>query len=132
MSAARILLIEDHTDVRESVATLLRSAGYEVVSASDGREGLALAQNERPDLLLTDLMLPWMNGYEICSMLKHDVRFQAIPVIIWSATKIQQEDTKLAIDAGADEFLLKTVNPRELLEKIQQLLDAAKRRASST
>ena len=120
--ADRILIIEDDPDVLESVSSLLSGSGYVLLTATNGREGLQKAQKERPDLLLTDLMLPQMNGYEVCTMLKQDVRYQRVPVIVWSATKLEDKDAHVAKECGADVFLLKTVDPKELLQTIQDLI----------
>ena len=131
MSNPKILLIEDNPDVLESVASVLRTAGYSTVTAANGVDGLTKAQQDRPDLILADLMLPGLNGYEICTMLKQDVRYQKTPIIIWSATKIQEQDAKLARECGADEFALKTIGPQKLLETIKGLLNSGRTGAQS-
>ena len=120
--ADRILIIEDDLDVLESVSGLLSSSGYTVLTATTGRHGLEKAQKEQPDLILTDLMLPHMNGYEVCTMLKQDTRYQRIPVIVWSATKLEDKDAQVAKECGADVFLLKTLDPKQLLRTIQDLI----------
>ena len=122
---SKILLIEDHADLMESVSSVLRTAGFDVIQSTNGKDGLARAQQDRPDVILTDLMLPELNGYEICTMLKQDVRYKNIPVIIWSATKIQDTDGKLALECGADEWALKTLGPQQLLETIKRLLQTS-------
>ena len=122
--AARILIIEDHADLLEVLAYTLRAAGYDLLTAKTGKEGLEMAQREQPDLILTDLMLPLLNGYEICSMLKQDVRYKQIPIMMLSASKVQGKDEQLAKDCGADLFLLKSIPSKELLAKIQELLNA--------
>jgi two-component system alkaline phosphatase synthesis response regulator PhoP len=126
--AARILLIEDDADLLKAMTVRLTASGYELLVARDGQDGLAKAQQERPDLILTDLMLPRLNGYEICAMLKQDVRYQKIPILIWSATKLQDQDAHLAEECGADAFILKTIDSKALLAQIEQLL--ASRRES--
>ena len=122
--AARLLIIEDNPDFLEVLAYTLRAAGYDLLTAKTGKEGLELARRERPDLILTDLMLPILNGYEICSMLKHDVRYRQIPILMLSATKVQEKDEHLAKECGADFFLLKSVAPKEILDQVQALLSA--------
>ena len=122
MSSKRILVIEDEPSLLEAVTFMLKHAGYTLLIASDGREGLKLAQQEQPDLILTDLLLPGMNGYEICSFLKQDVRYQRIPILMWSASKVQEKDATTAKECGADEFVIKTLGPQELLQKIERLL----------
>ena len=124
--AARILVIEDEPGLMESVQVMLRHSGYTVLAATNGKEGLALAQKESPDLIVTDLMLPGMNGYEICSFLKQDVRYQKIPIFMWSASKVDPKDAALAKECGADDFAIKTLGPRELIGRIGALLAKAK------
>ena len=115
---SRILIVEDDPDILQTVARLLEASGHTVLRARNGREGLAQAQKEQPDLVLTDLMLPFLSGYEICTMLKQDVRYQKIQVIVWSATKIRETDAQLAKDCGADDFIVKTASPREMVARI--------------
>ena len=120
--ADTVLVIEDNPDVLEAVSRLLNSDGYATLTATDGRKGMEIAQKERPALILTDLMLPQMNGYEVCTMLKQDIRYQRIPVIIWSATKMEEKDAQMAKECGADVFLLKTLDPKQLLQTIHDLI----------
>ena len=120
----RILIIEDNPDFRDLLTYTLKAAGYNLLIAATGKEGLDTARREQPDLILTDLMLPLMNGYEICSMLKQDVRYRRIPILMLSATKVQEKDEHLAKDCGADLFVLKSIEPKDLLAKIRELLSA--------
>lgn len=128
--AARILIIEDNSDFLDLLGYTLTAAGYTLLTAKTGKEGLEMARREQPDLILTDLMLPLLNGYEICSMLKQDARYQRIPIMMLSATKVQEQDERLAKDCGADLFVLKSIEPKELLLKILELL--ASRRPGET
>ena len=118
----RILLIEDDPDFLLLLKYELTASGYTLITATNGRDGLEKAQQEKPDLILTDLMLPKLNGYEICTMLKQDARYQKIPIFILSATKVLEKDEQLAKECGADAFILKTIDPKELLRKIQNTL----------
>ena len=120
--SARILIIEDNADFLEVLAYSLRAAGYTLLTAKTGKEGLDTARREQPDLILTDLMLPLLNGYEICSMLKQDARYKHIPIMVLSATKVQEPDEQLAKNCGADLFVLKSIEPKELLAKVRELL----------
>ena len=120
--ATHLLLIEDSTDYREIVSFYLRSAGFVVGCAKDGRDGLAQARAGPCDLIITDVMLPSLGGYEICSLLKQDSRYQRIPIIILTASKLQPKDRELALQCGADAFCPKSLEPKLLVEKIQQLL----------
>jgi DNA-binding response OmpR family regulator len=120
---ARVLVIEDDPGILEAIAFVLKHEGYTLLIARDGTTGLEMARKEQPDLVLSDLMLPGMNGYEICSMLKQDVRYKHIPVLIWSASKVETKDAQIAMECGADLFVLKTIRPKELLEKVRGILE---------
>ncbi len=119
---ATILLIEDDPDYRDLIAYRLRSAGHTVRIASNGQDGLEQAREQAPDLILTDLMLPKLNGYEICSLLKQDQRYQRIPIVVFSATKMHDRDAKLAKECGANAYVLKSVEPKLLVEQVNALL----------
>ena len=122
--AERILIIEDHPDFLELLTYTLHAAGYTVLAATTGKEGLEMAQREQPDLILTDLMLPLLNGYEICSMLKQDIRYQHIPILMLSATKVRDKDEQLAKDCGANLFMLKSTESKQLLVSVRALLSS--------
>ncbi len=124
MSPPRILIVDDEPELVELVQMRLEAHGYEVLTASDGSEGLARARAAKPDLLVLDLMLPKLNGYEVCTMLKHDTRYRAIPIVIFTA-KAQATDEQAARDCGADAYLRKPFRPEEMLATIQTLLAAA-------
>jgi DNA-binding response OmpR family regulator len=121
--AKRILLVDDEEDISYSVSRRLKKEGYEVLCAEDGAEGLRLAQTESPDLILLDLMLPKMDGFKVCRLLKFDERYKRIPILMLSA-RSQQEDISLGRETGADAYLTKPCDPAELLGKIQELLGA--------
>lgn len=118
----RILIVEDNQDQMDLLCYQLRQAGYTVLTAQDGQEGLEKARKEKPDLILTDLMLPQLNGYEICALLKQDLQYQKIRIIVLSATKVEWHDAKVAKECGADAYILKTVGPQQILTTIQQVL----------
>ena len=120
----RILLIEDDPDFLSLMMYLLKDSGHALLIARNGQEGLEKARKEQPDLILTDLMLPKLNGYEICTLLKQDALYQAIPVILLSATKIDDKDEQLAKECGADAYLRKSLSPPALMRAIQDLLSA--------
>ena len=122
--AERILIIEDSPDFLELVSYTLEAAGYTLLTAKTGKDGLEMARREQPDLILTDLMLPLLNGYEICSMLKQDARYKQIPIMMLSATKVQEQDEQLAKNCGADVFVLKSIEPKALLQRVRELLSA--------
>lgn len=121
MSKKRILIVEDEAELVEMITMRLAASGYEVISASDGQEGLEKAKKEKPDLLILDLMLPKMDGYKVCGLLKKDTKYAQIPVIIFTA-RAQEEDKKLAEEMGADAYITKPFEPQLLLAKIEELL----------
>lgn len=117
----KILIIEDEEAIRFILEKRLSNAGYIVISAENGIEGLNKARKENPDLILLDLMLPGIDGYQVCSILKRDRRYSHIPIIILTA-RIQQKDYELAMELGADAFLTKPFESQVLLNKIEELL----------
>jgi len=118
---ARILIVDDEADLAMMITGRLKVWGHEVLTASNGPDGLAAARSERPDLILLDLMLPKLNGYEICHLLKQDAKFQSIPIIMLTA-RAQQSDRKLALESGANAYLAKPYEPQELRQAIDDLL----------
>lgn len=120
----KILIVDDEAHIVTVLEMRLKAAGYEVVTARDGQEGLELAKKEKPDLLILDLMLPKMNGYLVCSLLKKDSRYARIPVILFTA-KARDEDVNLGEEAGADAYVNKPYEPQVLLDKIRELIAAA-------
>jgi two-component system alkaline phosphatase synthesis response regulator PhoP len=116
----RILLVDDSPMVLKMTKAQLEKEGYEVLSAKDGLEGLELARKEIPDLILLDLMLPKLDGYKVCRMLKFDKALENIPVIVVSARE-SQPDRKLAEESGCDAYLTKPWDPLELLQTIHKL-----------
>lgn len=117
----RILIVDDEEDILNVLKFRLEANNYEVLTASDGQEGLNKARTERPDLLILDLMLPKLDGYKVCRMLKFDESYKAIPIIMFTA-KAQQKDEELGKEMGADAYIAKPFEPEILLEKIRQLL----------
>ena len=117
----RILLVDDEPSIVKMVGKRLEVEGFDVVVAMDGQDGLTKAQAEHPDLIVLDLMLPKLNGYEVCTMLKQDARYQKIPIILFSA-KAQEKDEKLGMECGANAYVRKPFRAQELLEKIRALL----------
>lgn len=121
MGKKKILIVDDEKDLVETVVFQLQEAGYEVVSAYDGQEGLSKAQKEKPDLIVLDLMLPKMDGYKVCGLLKADTRYNKIPVIMFTA-KAQESDKKLGQEVGAEAYITKPFEQEILLGKIKELL----------
>ena len=121
---AKILLVDDEPSIVKMVGKRLEVEGFNVLVAVDGQEGLAKARAETPDLIVLDLMLPKLNGYEICTMLKQDARYQKIPIVLFTA-KTQDKDEKLGMECGANAFVRKPFRAQELLDKIRSLLPGA-------
>lgn len=119
---AKILIAEDERDIRDLVAFTLRFAGFEVVAVENGAEAVQAAPVEMPDLILMDVRMPRMTGYEACQSIKADHRVKHIPVVFLSA-KGQDAEIQAGIDAGASDYLLKPFAPMELTEKIRELLE---------
>jgi CheY-like chemotaxis protein len=119
---AKILIAEDERDIRDLVAFTLRFAGYEVVAVENGAEAVEAAPVEMPDLILMDVRMPRMTGYEACQNIKADERVKHIPVVFLSA-KGQDSEIQAGINAGASEYLLKPFAPMELTEKIREMLE---------
>lgn len=118
---ARILLVDDEPSIVKMVGKRLEVEGFEVTVAMDGQEALKAAQTQAPELIILDLMLPKLNGYEVCMVLKEDLRFQKIPVIMFTA-KAQEQDEKLGLACGADAYLRKPFKAQELIDQIRTLL----------
>src|SRR3989442_1126945 len=102
----RILIVDDEADLVCVLRFGLEAEGFEVIEAGDGEEGLRRARDERPSLILLDLMLPKLDGYKVCRALKFDERYRSIPILILSA-RSGEEDRRLAMDMGADAFVTK-------------------------
>jgi len=122
----RILLVDDEVDFVEMLRTRLEDNNYEVIVAYDGEEGLERAEKEEPDLIILDVMLPRINGFDICRKLKIDENFKDIPIILLTA-KFQPSDIKFGEAMGADSYITKPFEPQVLLVKMRELLDKKKR-----
>jgi DNA-binding response OmpR family regulator len=121
MGKHKILIIEDDKDIVEMLDYNLKEEGYDTISALNGEEGIALAGKERPDLIILDIMLPIMDGFEVCRTLKKDDRVAHIPIIILSA-KSQETDKIVGLELGADDYVTKPFSPRELIARARAIL----------
>lgn len=118
---AKILLVEDNEMNRDMLSRRLQRRAFEVVMAVDGKEGLAMASSEKPDLILMDMSLPEIDGWEATRRLKADDTTRSIPVIALTAHAMESDETK-SREAGCDDFDTKPVDLKRLLNKIQKLL----------
>ncbi len=122
MERKRILVVDDEIYIVHILEFSLTMEGYEVLTASDGEEALQVIEQERPDLVVLDIMMPKLDGYEVCHRLREDEDFRALPVILLSA-KGRPIDRDAGLQAGADDYITKPFSPRKLLEKIRELLE---------
>jgi DNA-binding response OmpR family regulator len=118
---AKILIAEDERDIRDLVAFTLRFAGYEVFTAANGEEAVEMAPNVSPDLILMDVRMPRMTGYEACKILKRNPDMKDIPIVFLSA-KGQETEIQQGLDAGAEEYLLKPFAPDQLTSRVKAIL----------
>jgi len=118
---ARILIAEDEPDIRELVAFTLRFAGHEVTATANGEDALHQAAEMIPDIIIMDVRMPKMTGYDACRAMKADVKLKDIPVVFLSA-KGQDAEIQTGLDVGAEEYLLKPFAPDQLAERIKAIL----------
>jgi len=121
MAKGRILVVDDEIYIVHILDFSLGMEGYEVVTALDGEQALEKVKTEKPDLIVLDIMMPKLDGYEVCKNIKSSASTQHIPVILLSA-KGRNVDQKLGFDVGADDYITKPFSPRKLVERINQLL----------
>ncbi len=119
--ATRVLISEGNPANHERVAFLLRCAGYEALSAWNGLEGLAVARQQSPDIVLCDLQMPEMDGYEAVREFKADARLRAIPIIAVTASSMSGDSVK-ALAAGFDGYLSKPIEPETFVQQVEQFL----------
>ena len=117
----RLLLVDDESSIRKVIGERLKNKGFDVLLAENGEEALAKAQQEKPDLIILDIMLPKINGYEVCTILKREPAFKEIPIVIFTA-KGQQKEHLAGMMCGADAYISKTCEFDVLLEQILLLL----------
>lgn len=118
---AKILIAEDERDIRDLITFTLTFAGYQVVAAANGEEALQKTREEIPDLIMMDVRMPKMTGYEACIEMKKDPAIRHIPVVFLSA-KGQDSEVNTGLEAGAVEYILKPFSPEELVGHVRDLL----------
>ena len=118
----RVLIVDDEPDLLSVLRFGLEVEGFDVHEASDGEQGLNMAREHTPDLIVLDLMLPRMDGYKVCRALKFDERYRRIPIFILSA-RSGETDRRLALDLGADAFITKPYDMKDLVSRIRNRLN---------
>ncbi len=118
----KILIVDDEQDLVEVVKFRLKANGYDVIVAYNGKDGLEKARTQNPALIILDLMLPEIDGYKICRMLKFDKKYKHIPIIIFTA-RAQEDDKKMGEQTGADAYVTKPFEPDKLISIINEMLE---------
>ncbi|HET9490960.1 MAG TPA: response regulator transcription factor [Methylomirabilota bacterium] len=121
----RVLVVEDEPDVAELLRYNLQKEGWEVLAVSTGAEALRRAREARPDVILLDIMVPQLNGWEVCRRLKQDAETRAIPIIMVTG-RVEEGDKVLGFELGADDYVTKPFSPRELIARIRAVMRRGK------
>ena len=127
----RVLVIEDEPDIRDLLAFHLEREGYTVTRSGSGVEGLRLARAAPPDLILLDLMLPEVDGFEVCRRLRQDPVTQAVPLVMLTA-RGDEVDRVLGLELGADDYVVKPFSPREVVARVRAVLRRSRPTAGTT
>jgi len=122
MSPKKILVVDDEVDLVKTISFSLERMGYTVLVSHNGEDALSRARKESPDLILLDIMLPKLDGYKVCRLLKFDERYKHIPILMLTA-KTQEKDRTLGMETGADEYITKPFDVDELMEKVKSYLN---------
>ena len=121
MGVKKVLVVDDDDRVREMIEFRLTLFGYEVVQATNGQEGLVAVRREQPDLVLLDVMMPELDGFQVCRRLKQDEATKGIPVVMLTA-KAEAKDVTRAFESGADDYVVKPYDPAVLQAKVKKNL----------
>ena len=119
---SKVLIIEDQEEIRENLSELLEMSNFEVITAANGKNGFDRLQSERPDIVLCDVSMPIMDGYEVLKQAKENVKTTAIPFVFISASA-QDADIQAGKMAGADRYLTKPFTTKKLIDTIEDLLN---------
>lgn len=120
----KILVVDDEKAILDLVKRILTRGGFEVITASDGEEGLAKVYSEAPDLMILDINMPEMNGWEVCGKIRGDPLYKHLPIIMLTVRK-KKEDQLKGLDLGGDEYITKPFYPTELLARVKTVLQRA-------
>ena len=127
MNKEKLLVVDDEKDFVGFISERLEAKGFDVLKAFDGKEGFKMAQSERPDLIILDVVMPEMNGYDVCRNLKTDANYKDIPIIMLTA-KFQPNDIIFGKEMGTDAYLTKPLELELLLHTVNTLLSSRKRK----
>ena len=130
MQGKKILIVDDERQLVSLVGLHMKMSGYEVLSAGDGEKALTIAREERPDLIILDLMLPEIDGWEVCKRLREGSKIGNIPVIMLTA-RSEAEDKLKGFECGADDYVTKPFSPRELVARVKRVLARAESSSSA-
>ena len=122
MSTKKILLVDDEVDLVEIIRFALEKKDFTVIVSHDGEDALKQARKESPDLILLDIMLPKLDGYKVCRLLKFDEKYKHIPILILSA-RTQERDKIIGMEIGADEYITKPFETDELVAKVESYMN---------
>ena len=128
MSAAKVVVIEDEPDILELIEYNLRREGFDVATAASGRSGLAAIEREKPDIVLLDLLLPGLDGLDVCRRLRAVESTRDLPVIMVTA-RGEESDVVLGLGVGADDYIHKPFSPRELIARVRAVLRRGPKRS---
>ena len=120
--AKKILIVDDEPDIVMMTELRIKALGYDTITAKDGQEALNKAKQEMPDLIILDVMMPKMDGYKVCGLLKSDSRYKNIPIILFTA-RAQEVDRQTSVEVGADAYLNKPLNAEQMSTTIKELLE---------
>lgn len=121
MARESILVVEDDENIQQLVGYNLTKGGFHVMYAEDGEKAIRIAKQERPDLVVLDIMLPGLNGFEVCKLLRKDPQTKSIPIVMLTA-KSEENDVATGLDLGADDYITKPFSPKILLSRIKAAL----------
>jgi two-component system alkaline phosphatase synthesis response regulator PhoP len=128
MAFQTILVVDDEPHIVEIVCDYLKQAGYRVVTAADGQTALTLARHERPDLIVLDLLLPGIDGLDVCRRLRQDLGLADTPIVMLTA-RVEETDKLIGLELGADDYVTKPFSPRELVARVRAVLRRARNSA---
>ncbi|MQY53028.1 MAG: response regulator [Firmicutes bacterium] len=125
----KILVVDDEKDVLDLVRRVLIRGGFEVITASDGKEGLAKVYSEAPDLMILDINMPVMDGWQVCRKIRGDPLYKHLPIIMLTVRRAKTDQLK-GLDLGGDEYITKPFSPTELIARVKTVLQRASGKSS--